>query len=228
MGLKKLFYGIFDAPTWQDFKRAVIGIAETDDSVKKDVATVETKADEIKVDIGVVDGKIQGIIDNPPQVTVDLSPVLAKMGIMSLMLTSVLQLQPMAIWLGVPSAIQNEVISIPVMVHQDLVKTLEAFGLDVHFDPTYFALDGFEKGSLTQNWANVDGNEVTDGVLRLGGFVGDPANLSEVDIGSLIIIKLTVLSDGVSPTSDILIDSYVDDIKDFKPNPYVMAFEYGQ
>jgi len=206
MGLKKLFCGIFNCDAFKAHDTLLTG--------------VDGKVVAVASDLGGVDAKVQSIIDNPP--TVDLGDLPAKVAALGVMLTSLLHLTPMTIWLNVPSGAQNDEILVPVMVHTDLLQELKTFGLNMHFDPVFFELIGFEKGTLTQNWNTVDGNATSPGELTLGGFPGAEDAIVDDVKGSLIVVRLKVLA--ASGKSDISIDGYVDDIAEFLPCPSLATF----
>ena len=76
-------------------------------------------------------------------------------------------LTPQYIWLTVPKGNSGDVITVSLNVHPALMAGMEAFGLDLHYDNTFFSLDpatDIGKGLLTQSWADVAGNTyVLDG-----------------------------------------------------------------
>ena len=66
---------------------------------------------------------------------------------------------------------------------------IDAFGLDLTFDPNMFFYVSTSTGDLTGNWALVDGNVVSPGRVRIGGFGGTNA----IPIGSTgSIVKITL------------------------------------
>ena len=253
MSIKKLFYGVFDAPVFQAFIASVVGTDPTDDSVKKDVAVIDVKAEELKTDVASVDGKVNGIVTNvgnveaavgsiAAQVTavdgkvqtiidspgggtpVDLTPLSNQVAALSLAAGCIFQLMPMAVWVDPLIGVQNDVISVPIMVHLHTVRSFEAFGFEVDFDQAYFQFMGADKGTLTQAWSMVDGNEDIPGHLIVGGLVGNTDDLSEDEVGSIVNLNFTVL--GASGTSDIVISKYIDDMKGFQPAQITAQFTH--
>ena len=50
-------------------------------------------------------------------------------------------------------------------------KEIKVFGLEIKFDADKFQFRRIEEGNLTESWAAVDGNEISRGALRVGGFI---------------------------------------------------------
>jgi hypothetical protein len=105
-------------------------------------------------------------------------------------------------------------------------QEIRVFGLDITFDTKMFQLQGVNKGSLTGDWTAVDGNEISPGQVRVGGFVGSGTSVRTNSTGSLIDLKFKVTgqSYGNGQQSQICINQYTDDISAFTPNPACTTF----
>jgi hypothetical protein len=89
---------------------------------------------------------------------------------------------------------------------------ISAFGLDLTFDDAVFDYVSTSAGSLTGGWGSVDGNLVSAGIVRVGGWGG--ANAIPIGkTGSIVRITLRVNCSGCSgqqPTT--CITNFTDDI----------------
>jgi hypothetical protein len=103
---------------------------------------------------------------------------------------------------------------------------IDAFGLEVVFDPNVFDYDSTSEGSLTSGWITVDGNETSSGVVTVGGF--NTAAIPAGSSGTIAVVRLKVAcgSCGNGTTSDIQIRAYSDDILAMTPNPNSATFTY--
>jgi hypothetical protein len=105
-------------------------------------------------------------------------------------------------------------------------QEIKVFGLEVKFDGDKLQFRRIEEGSLTESWAAVDGNEISKGTLRVGGFAGSGTPIAQGTTGIIAEIKLRVkgsnFSDGQQ--SQICIESYTDDIANLTPHPSCTNF----
>lgn len=105
-------------------------------------------------------------------------------------------------------------------------KEIGVFGMDLTFPPKMLSYGATSKGSLTGSWAAVDGNEVSAGKLKIGGFRGSGAAVAKNSQGSLLIITFSVdgseLSNGTQ--GQICIKGYTDDIVGIPPEPACASF----
>jgi hypothetical protein len=90
---------------------------------------------------------------------------------------------------------------------------IDAFGLDLTFDPNMFVYVNTSSGDLTGSWGAIDGNVVSPGRVRVGGWGGANA----IPIGSTgSIVKITLRVNCGSCTggesSQVCIGSFTDDI----------------
>ena len=70
----------------------------------------------------------------------------------------------------------------PVLVDieiKDNTNIIGAFGFRLNYDPTHLTFVEVQKGDLTTEWATVDGNKISDGIIRLGGY-----NTTPIETGS--------------------------------------------
>jgi len=105
-------------------------------------------------------------------------------------------------------------------------REIKVFGLEVTFDADKLEFRRIEEGSLTESWAAVDGNEVSRGTLRVGGFMGSGNPITQGTTGNIAEIKLKVMGTSFSDgqQSQICIENYTDDIADLTPHPSCTNF----
>jgi hypothetical protein len=105
---------------------------------------------------------------------------------------------------------QNVTFEVRIVGNTSLI---DAFGLDLTFDPNMFFYLSTSSGNLTGSWGAVDGNVVSPGRVRIGGWGGANA----IPIGSTgSIVKITLRVNCGSCTggesSQICIGDFTDDI----------------
>lgn len=105
-------------------------------------------------------------------------------------------------------------------------QEIRVFGFDGTFDTQMFQFQGVGKGSLTGDWAAVDGNEPGPGELKVGGFVGSGAPVAKGSNGTLVEFRFKVTGQayGNGQQREICIRSYTDDISGFTPDPACTTF----
>lgn len=105
-------------------------------------------------------------------------------------------------------------------------QEIKVFGLEMTFDNNNFQFRRAGAGNLTINWAAVDGNEISDGILRVGGFMGSGTPISQGTTGNIAEVKFKVsgssFNDGQQ--SQICIKNYTDDISSLTPVPSCTNF----
>jgi hypothetical protein len=108
--------------------------------------------------------------------------------------------------------------------HQDI----EAFGMDLTFDHSIFQYLDMERGSLTGDWAEVNGNVTTPGLLVVGGFKGAGTTIQTNSLGDLAVIKFKVIYAGAEDniTQEISIKNYKDNIAGMIPEPTSTTFTF--
>jgi hypothetical protein len=131
------------------------------------------------------------------------------------------------IWISVSprSAAKDTIVSIPVGISGNQ-NEIQVFGLDLHFDTNMFQYHSCDKGSLTGSWAAVNGNEISAGVVRCGGFAGSASPISIGSQGTIAVIKLRVTGDSYpnGQQSQLEITNYADHIAGMSPNPARTTF----
>ncbi len=90
-------------------------------------------------------------------------------------------------------------------------SAISAFGLDVHYDPAALKYVSWEKGALTEGFTQVGANQVSEGVLRIGGFTVS-APVAAGAHGAIAQVQFEVVS--VAPAS-LALSNNVDDISAF-------------
>jgi hypothetical protein len=123
------------------------------------------------------------------------------------------------------SAGTNDVISISVLI-KDNAAQLRVFGLEMAFDSRMFQYQEVRKGTLTGSWAEVDGNAVAAGTLRIGGFAGGGPAIPVKSEGSLAEIRLKVTGGnyGNGQQSQVCVKQYTDDLAGFQPSSACSTF----
>jgi hypothetical protein len=105
-------------------------------------------------------------------------------------------------------------------------REIKVFGLEVKFDADKLEFRRIEEGNLTESWAAVDGNEISRGTLRVGGFMGSGNPITSGTTGNIAEVKLKVkgtsFNDGQQ--SQICIENYTDDIAELTPHPSCVNF----
>jgi len=119
----------------------------------------------------------------------------------------------------------DEIVSASVYIKGNL-KEIRVFGLDMTFDAEMFRFQEVRRGTLTGAWAEVDGNEVGPGNLRVGGFLGGAAAIPVKSEGTLAEIRLKVTGTKYSngQQSQICIKQYTDALAEFKPSSVCSTF----
>jgi hypothetical protein len=101
---------------------------------------------------------------------------------------------------------------------------LSALGFDFFYDTSVFDfLEVESQNCLTDDWSLINGHEINPGQIRVGGLAGVGTYIQPGQNGYIVIVRLKVIcpcgtcADGQQ--SIISIDSYVDHLKSFAPNP---------
>jgi hypothetical protein len=91
-------------------------------------------------------------------------------------------------------------------------RQVSAFGMDIRYDPAQLEYTGtWERGELTEGFTQVGVNEISPGVLRVGGFtVGDP--IAAEATGVLTTLEFTARA--YAPTQLSVVNP-VDDVEGF-------------
>ncbi len=121
---------------------------------------------------------------------------------------------------------KNTIVSFPVTITGN-IKEIEVFGLDLTFDTSIFELNSIVRGTLTGGWTAVDGNEISAGTVRVGGFAGAANPIPISSIGSIFIVKLKVISSSsTNQQTTVRIKNYIDDIQNLIPSTVTTKFTY--
>ncbi len=123
------------------------------------------------------------------------------------------------------SGSKDAVVTVTVSIQHN-AQEVGVFGMDLTFPPKMLAYAAVSKGGLTGNWAAVDGNEVSAGNLKIGGFKGSGTAVAKNSSGSIVVISFTVdgtqLSNGQQ--GQVCIKNYTDDIVGIPPEPVCTSF----
>lgn len=121
---------------------------------------------------------------------------------------------------------KNTVVSFPITITGNN-KKISVFGLDLTFDTSIFELHSIAKGTLTGGWTAVDGNEVSAGTVRIGGFSGSTNPIPISSVGSIVIVKLKVISTAsINRQTKVWIKNYIDDLQGLTPSSTSTNFTY--
>jgi len=124
------------------------------------------------------------------------------------------------------SAKTNTIVSFPITIRGNLSE-ISVFGLDLTFDTSIFQYHSTAKGSLTGGWAAVDGNEISSGTVKIGGFAGSANPIPISSEGSIVIIKFKVIStSSTNRQTQVWIKNYIDDIQGLTPSSTSTNFTY--
>lgn len=124
------------------------------------------------------------------------------------------------------SAKTNTIVSFPITIRGNLSE-ISVFGLDLTFDTSIFQFHSTNKGSLTGGWAAVDGNEISAGTIKIGGFAGSANPIPISSEGSIVIIKFKVIStSSTNRQTEVWIKNYIDDIQGLTPSSTSTNFTY--
>ena len=111
-------------------------------------------------------------------------------------------------------------ITVPVRINNPL--NIKSFGFDLIFDSATLEFVGIEIGSLLNGFTMVDANEISEGVVRVGGFSSEPIMTSSPSV--LVRLKFRV-SGRVKEPSPLSIINTVDDIKNATTRSGVVFIE---
>jgi hypothetical protein len=120
----------------------------------------------------------------------------------------------------------NTIVSFPIAITGN-IKKISVFGLDLTFDASVFELHSIVKGSLTGSWTAVDGNEITPGTVRVGGFAGSASAIPISSVGTIVIVRMKVISTAsTNIQTKVWIKNYIDDIQGMTPSSASTTFTY--
>ena len=119
------------------------------------------------------------------------------------------------------------IVTIPVTIKGN-IQEIKAFGLELTYDTTMFEYQMVSKGDLTEEWAAVDGNEMSSGTVRIGGFAGtaDPIPIGSYESIAIVNLKVTCGGCTDGQQSQICIKNYTDDIWGMASDPSCTTFTY--
>jgi hypothetical protein len=109
---------------------------------------------------------------------------------------------------------------------QGNTEEMRVFGLDISFDPQMLHFEEVRNGTLTGGWTAVDGNEVSPGSLKVGGFMGAGNPIPPASGGTVAEIRFKVAGgdSGSGQQSQVCARQYTDDLSDFLPESACAAF----
>jgi hypothetical protein len=119
----------------------------------------------------------------------------------------------------------NTTVTVKIAIAKN-TKEMRVFGLDMSFDVKMFQFQEVRSGTLTGSWAAVDGNEVSPGSLRVGGFQGAGTPVSPASQGTLAEVKFKVTGSeyGNGQQSQVCTKQYTDDLTGFQPGTACASF----
>jgi len=128
--------------------------------------------------------------------------------------------------------VYNDEIKVHINISNNQCE-MYALGFDLIYDTSMFSYQGLDRQNcLTSDWSIVDGNEISPGRVRVGGFAGSASCIQSTENGCLIMVELKVTCqypaclDGQQ--SIITIDSYSDELISYEPQPAqgIFTFKY--
>jgi len=121
------------------------------------------------------------------------------------------------------------IVTIPVKIKGN-IQEIKAFGLELTYDTTMFEYQSVSKGDLTGDWTAVDGNQISSGSARIGGFAGaaDPIPKGSNEIIAIVKLKVTCSGCYSGQQSQICIQNYTDDIGGMTSDPSCATFTYNK
>jgi|GEM_PF-1889813 len=118
-------------------------------------------------------------------------------------------------------------VGVPISI-QGNSQEIDAFGLDMNYSGGMLDFKGVSSGNLTGDWFAVDGNEISPGYLKIGGFTGSGNGIQNGSNGSIAVVQFVVnctdCADGQQ--GEICIGNYVDDIEGMYPETACTTFTY--
>jgi len=111
-------------------------------------------------------------------------------------------------------------ITVPVRINNPF--NIKSFGFDLAFDSGTLEFAGIEIGSLLNGFTMVDANEISEGVVRVGGFSSEPIMTSSPSV--LVRLKFRV-SGRVKEPSPLSITNTFDDIKNAATSSGVVFYK---
>lgn len=102
----------------------------------------------------------------------------------------------------------GERVEIPVSV--DSLKNLKSFGIDITFPSELFEFVEVKRTEITEDFIQVDGHKVSEGLLRVGGYSINPINSTS---SSPLVILVFEAKEKTGRTHDIAILNTHDDLK---------------
>ena len=105
---------------------------------------------------------------------------------------------------------------------------IEAFGLQVNFNTTMFQYVGTSKGSLTGNWSLLGGNQISPGVIRIGGAAlgGTPVAVGSLGTIAVVTLRVTCTACNDGQTSPVSINGFSDDLVGMTVSPASATFAF--
>jgi hypothetical protein len=105
---------------------------------------------------------------------------------------------------------------------------IEAFGLQVSFNTTMFQYVSTSKGSLVGNWSLVGGNQISPGVVRIGGAAlgGTPISVGSQGTIAVVTLRVTCTACNDGQTSQVSINGFSDDLVGMTVSPSSATFTF--
>jgi len=121
----------------------------------------------------------------------------------------------------------DTIVSISISIKGN-TQEINYFGLDLTFDANMFSFQSVSQGSLTGDWAAVDGNEISSGTVKIGGFAGSGTPIPIGSAGDIVVVQFKVTCSGCSDgqQSQICMSDLTDDIAGMTPAPSCKTFTY--
>jgi len=155
-----------------------------------------------------------GAINSPQQVSVTLQ------------VTGVPTNNEISVSCNPNQAYAGTTVNCPIAILGNL-QGVSSFGLQLTFDTNMFEYVRTDKGTLTGDWAYIDGNNIS-GTVTIGGFAGSGSAIPIGSSGTIAVVVLRVTG-GSYPNgqqSTITIRGYSDDLAGMTPEPATATFTF--
>jgi hypothetical protein len=203
----KLSYDITSNASWLSVSPTS---GETRDTQRRHTALVNTGG----LGIGTYNGTLTitdpSASNSPQQINVTLN------------ITGVLDDNEVGISISPSSGGINTIVTITISIKGN-TSPISTFGLKLHYDSNIFQYKSTSKGTLTGNWAALDGNVTGTGEITVGGAKFSGSTIPTGSQGSIAIVKLQVIPSS-GQTTQITMDSLSDGLIGMIINPGSRTF----
>lgn len=142
--------------------------------------------------------------------------------VMAAIQTVSMPIAPLSIW---TEMVKNDYVDIHVYIKGSEIWQLQAFGADVYYDSNVLEFVDSLPGQFTENWSIEGENIIEPGHGRFGAVAGTVQPIEGAQIGSIAILRFSLIDPQFSGQTEIKLDDYVDDLEPMTPKPYTKTIE---